>query len=120
MYRNVIEQLKEWKNSPQRKPLVLAEARQVGKTYILKEFGKTEYENVVFAYKVVGSSQGILPPFLPCLWSTLLLGPSYTSREVANHCIPPNVDALVLVALYGNGNSQFHISGYSRIFKALM
>jgi hypothetical protein len=34
MYRNVIEQLKEWKNSPQRKPLVLAEARQVGKTYI--------------------------------------------------------------------------------------
>jgi predicted AAA+ superfamily ATPase len=48
MYRNVIEQLKEWKNSLQRKPLVLAGARQVGKTYILKEFGKTEYENVAY------------------------------------------------------------------------
>ena len=35
MYRNIIEQLKEWKNKEGRKPLILSGARQVGKTYIL-------------------------------------------------------------------------------------
>lgn len=35
MYRNVITKLVEWKNKDHRKPLILAGARQVGKTYIL-------------------------------------------------------------------------------------
>lgn len=48
MERDIINQLKEWKNSPLRKPLILAGARQVGKTYILKEFGKREYQNVAY------------------------------------------------------------------------
>lgn len=48
MHRNVIEQLKEWKNKSNRKPLVLAGARQVGKTYILREFGKKEFSNVAY------------------------------------------------------------------------
>lgn len=48
MYRKVIEQLKEWKNSSYRKPLILQGARQTGKTWIMKEFGKSEYKN--FAY----------------------------------------------------------------------
>lgn len=48
MYRNVIEELKKWKNRSHRKPLVLAGARQVGKTYILKEFGKKEFDNVAY------------------------------------------------------------------------
>ena len=48
MKRTIIEQLKAWKNSPLRKPLILSGARQVGKTYILKEFGKQEYENVAY------------------------------------------------------------------------
>lgn len=48
MHRNVIEQLKEWKNKSNRKPLVLAGARQVGKTYILREFGKEEFSNVAY------------------------------------------------------------------------
>lgn len=43
-----MSQLKAWKESPFRKPLILAGARQVGKTYILKEFGKREYENVAY------------------------------------------------------------------------
>ncbi|MBT3199886.1 MAG: ATP-binding protein [Phycisphaerales bacterium] len=38
----------EWKVSQQRKPLVLRGARQTGKTYILKEFGRCEYENVLY------------------------------------------------------------------------
>lgn len=48
MYRNIIEQLKEWKNKERRKPLLLAGARQVGKTYILKQFGEQEFANVAY------------------------------------------------------------------------
>lgn len=48
MYRNIIEKLKEWKNKEYRKPLVLTGARQVGKTYILKEFGEREFSNVTY------------------------------------------------------------------------
>lgn len=40
--------LKKWKDSPTRKPLILQGARQVGKTYILKEFGAREYSEVVY------------------------------------------------------------------------
>ena len=48
MERSIITQLKAWKQRPLRKPLILAGARQVGKTYILREFGKREYENVAY------------------------------------------------------------------------
>lgn len=48
MERKIMSQLKAWKASPYRKPLILAGARQVGKTYILKEFGKREYEHVAY------------------------------------------------------------------------
>jgi len=37
-----------WKNSPGRKPLLLKGARQVGKTWLMKEFGKTAYRNTVY------------------------------------------------------------------------
>ena len=45
MERFIMNKLLEWKNSPYRKPLVLKGVRQVGKTWILKEFGKRYYEN---------------------------------------------------------------------------
>lgn len=48
MYRKIIRQLKQWKSKEHRKPLVLAGARQVGKTFILKEFGRQEFENVAY------------------------------------------------------------------------
>lgn len=48
MYRRAIEKLREWKNSENRKPLILSGARQVGKTYLLKQFGVAEYENVAY------------------------------------------------------------------------
>lgn len=49
MQRNIIKQLLDWKNSPRRKPLVLEGARQVGKTYLLKElFGAKYYDNVAY------------------------------------------------------------------------
>ena len=40
MERLILNKLLEWKNSPYRKPLILKGVRQVGKTWILKEFGK--------------------------------------------------------------------------------
>ena len=44
MKRTIIKELTAWKNSKDRKPLILRGARQVGKTYILQEFGKTGVE----------------------------------------------------------------------------
>lgn len=48
MKRNIYQNLLRWKSSPTRKPLILHGARQVGKTYILKEFGSREYKNVAY------------------------------------------------------------------------
>lgn len=48
MKRKIYDSLLKWKASPDRKPLVLEGARQVGKTYILKEFGKAEYDNLIY------------------------------------------------------------------------
>lgn len=48
MYRNILEQLREWKYKERRKPLILAGARQVGKTYILKHFGEQEFSNIAY------------------------------------------------------------------------
>lgn len=48
MKRNAIEKLIEWKNDPERKPMVLRGARQVGKTWIMKEFGEKYYKSYVY------------------------------------------------------------------------
>lgn len=48
MYRLAIEKLYEWKRSAKRKPLILKGARQVGKTWLMKEFGKQAYEKTVY------------------------------------------------------------------------
>ena len=48
MQRFITEKLIEWKNSKDRKPLIIKGARQVGKTYILKEFGEKNYEDVAY------------------------------------------------------------------------
>ena len=48
MERFVMNKLVEWKNSPYRKPLILKGVRQVGKTWLLKEFGKRYYENTAY------------------------------------------------------------------------
>ncbi len=48
MKRLVIDKLVAWKNSPRRKPLILRGVRQVGKTWLLKEFGKANYKNVAY------------------------------------------------------------------------
>ena len=48
MYRTKIKELIEWKLNNNRKPLVFLGARQVGKTWLLQEFGKTEYRQMVY------------------------------------------------------------------------
>lgn len=48
MKRFIMDDLIKWKNSKYRKPLILKGARQVGKTYILKEFGKENYEGIAY------------------------------------------------------------------------
>lgn len=48
MKRNAILELVQWKNSPERKPMVLRGARQVGKTWLMKEFGQNYYDNYVY------------------------------------------------------------------------
>lgn len=48
MRRNAIEKLIAWKDRDDRKPMILKGARQVGKTWIMKEFGKNYYDNYVY------------------------------------------------------------------------
>ena len=47
MKRKIYQKLLEWKNSKDRKPLMLLGARQVGKSYIVEEFCKKEFSNYV-------------------------------------------------------------------------
>ena len=48
MKRFILEQLIKWKESKYRKPLIIKGAKQIGKTYILKQFGKENYEGVAY------------------------------------------------------------------------
>lgn len=48
MYRIAIEKIKRWKESKNRKPLIIEGARQVGKTWLMKEFGKLYYSDTVY------------------------------------------------------------------------
>lgn len=48
MYRDVTNDLAKWKESRRRKPLLMTGVRQCGKTYIINEFGKNFFENMVY------------------------------------------------------------------------
>lgn len=48
MYRMAMNQLLKWKEKKRRKPLIIRGARQVGKTWLMKEFGRTAYKKVVY------------------------------------------------------------------------
>ena len=48
MKRYAINKLIEWKNKTKHKPLIIRGARQVGKTWLMKEFGKTEYKKTIY------------------------------------------------------------------------
>lgn len=48
MYRFALEKLNEWKKSRNRKPMIIEGARQVRKTWLMKEFGRQSYEQTVY------------------------------------------------------------------------
>ncbi len=48
MKRELLNDLKRWKKSTNRKPLIIKGARQVGKTWVMKEFGKNEFKKVLY------------------------------------------------------------------------
>ena len=72
MERFILKKLLDWKNSPYRKPLILKGVRQVGKTWILKEFGRRYYENTAYF------NQSELSELLPS-WSRFAIGITPTS-----------------------------------------
>ena len=59
--RTIIKELEIWKNKEGRKPLIMLGARQVGKTYVLKEFGKTQFEHC--AYFSLDEEEGVCDIF---------------------------------------------------------
>lgn len=48
MYRKIIEEIAIWKNQSVRKPLIIQGARQVGKTWVMREFGANNFKNVLY------------------------------------------------------------------------
>ena len=48
MRRDALNELINWKNGNRRKPLVLQGARQVGKTWLMREFGRLEYNKTAY------------------------------------------------------------------------
>ena len=48
MKRQITEELIQWKDAKNRKPLIVHGARQVGKTYIIKQFGKEYFDNLIY------------------------------------------------------------------------
>jgi predicted AAA+ superfamily ATPase len=48
MFRNEMHDLMKWKATPDRKPLIIRGARQVGKTWLMKEFGRAQYEKCAY------------------------------------------------------------------------
>jgi len=48
MCRRALEDLIGWKNSRARKPMIIRGARQVGKTWLMREFGRTQYKQYAY------------------------------------------------------------------------
>ena len=48
MFRFAMKKLQNWKEKDNRKPLIIMGARQVGKTWLMKEFGKNFYKKVAY------------------------------------------------------------------------
>lgn len=58
MEREIMKKLVEWKDSPDRKPLLLTGVRQCGKTYVLKDFGNRYFEDTAY-FSFEGNSSSL-------------------------------------------------------------
>lgn len=65
MQRTAFEDLAAWKESPDRKPLVIRGARQVGKTWLMRQFGRDCYESVAYFKEIPQASPVLMT------WTTL-------------------------------------------------
>jgi len=86
MKRDLYKQLISWKNSNNRKPLLLQGARQVGKTYLINAFGKAEYTNYIYLNFEQDSNlhnlfTGKLDPYLIISNLSLYLGKKIVSKD---------------------------------------
>ena len=77
MDRFLMDELVAWRDSPRRKPLILNGARQVGKTWLLKEFGRRCFDNV--AYVNLDDNPGMREQF-EAGYDILASSPPYSSR----------------------------------------
>ncbi|MCI5904446.1 MAG: ATP-binding protein, partial [Oscillospiraceae bacterium] len=84
MKRKITQQLIEWKNSTSRKPLILNGARQVGKTFILREFGRENYKNTV--YVNLESNRTVASMFSDDISPSKLL--KYLEAETSERILP--------------------------------
>ncbi len=90
MYRIAIEKLLKWKESKLRKPLIIEGARQVGKTWLMKEFGKQAYAETV--YINFDSNSGMAELFASDLDTDLLI---MGLELYAGHKIDPDNTLLI-------------------------
>jgi len=83
MKRSVYKKMLAWKDSEGRKPLLLLGARQVGKTWLMQEFGRNEYENVLYAN--FETAKGLSKYFEPSLEPSLIIPGLQTEFKMEIH-----------------------------------
>lgn len=57
MHRRALRYLREWKNRSTRKPLVIRGARQVGKSYLVRQFAQQEYKHLLYRQELYRESE---------------------------------------------------------------
>ena len=80
MERFILKELLAWKNSPYRKPLILKGVRQVGKTWILKEFGRR------YNVKTPATGFNQLRGFYHSVSSAMIFIPTYAYSFTTSAC----------------------------------
>ena len=114
MYRVAIEELYKWKEGKRRKPLIIEGARQVGKTYILLEFGKKHYENVAYfnfetnPNLIKTFDESIEPSYLVPLLSRIA-GQTIIREKTPNRCVLSGSERLP-ASLFPSKEARWQIS----------
>ena len=87
MHRFLYSSLKDWKNSPRRKPLLLQGARQVGKTYLLNQFGEQEFGHIVsFNFETTAGLADLFQESIDAKHLVLTLS-AYAGQKIDQNCL---------------------------------
>ena len=76
--------------------------------------------DVVLAYKIVAFGILILPEVAPFFAVSVQFCPFLGSRQVADYCLEPDIEALIFVAFHGHGDSPFNVTGYGSVPETLL